>query len=370
MTRLKTSLRRALVLFALLVLGFMVATPLLSDLLLTEAPTPFPPEYPHAAPWRLERRLLAPERKGLLFLVEHRSGLTPKNEALETLVSVASRHAGVPARWVWGNEDSCSPEEQCILILYEGKGDQYGRAYWAPSESAEAIPVLEVFQDELAKWSFLWLTRTRLEERTLLHEYGHLLGLGTNPEHAYDAAFPTNRYGFHCIYPECPLARLTAKSVLYAVYYTGLTLRSPKDYCEYCRRDIREARAVWLEGKKPVPVRQLPFPSADEWVRGLKERDLGSALVAQGAVFFGKKSVPALLGRLQRTVANNRVEGRAELAWLAMQVVMNEERKRSGAVCSFQLGDQYEPMLSWWNQHGESFLAGDDWPLPPVIRCR
>jgi hypothetical protein len=76
--------------------------------------TPFPPDWPHRAPWKLSRELLIPDTGRILFVVDIPAGLKPKEEALNYLVEVASRYGERPASWVYlGAEDA--PEVRWIL---------------------------------------------------------------------------------------------------------------------------------------------------------------------------------------------------------------------------------------------------------------
>src|SRR5881628_36860 len=68
---------------------------------LTERTTPFPDDWPYAAPWHLDRQFLIPSEKSrILFVVEHVSGHKPDARALDSLVHVAAKYGERPAAWI------------------------------------------------------------------------------------------------------------------------------------------------------------------------------------------------------------------------------------------------------------------------------
>ena len=85
-----------------------------------------------------------------------------------------------------------------VFIRYVGTSSPglYGRTgFLNVGDECGTRPIysIQVSQDELARQRLLWLTRTRLEEYDLVHEYGHVLGLGSNTEHGFYPFFPICR---------------------------------------------------------------------------------------------------------------------------------------------------------------------------------
>src|SRR5262245_10520567 len=64
------------------------------------AVTSYPPEWPHRAPWKLNRELLLPETERIVFLVDTPRGPRPIPEALDQLVALAAKYGSRPAAWM------------------------------------------------------------------------------------------------------------------------------------------------------------------------------------------------------------------------------------------------------------------------------
>lgn len=93
----------------------------------------------------------------------------------------------------------------------------------------------------------LGLTSARLETRDVVHEYGHLLGLCSGSDHCYLTA---NGHSRHCRSADCAMSGPTTEAKMYAFFHTALLGKNVDDYCELCRRDIAEAKAVWERESK------------------------------------------------------------------------------------------------------------------------
>lgn len=251
---------------------------------LREPVTDYPSGWPVGVPWRLNRELLHADKSGpIVFLVDVVEGRDPNPIALDRLVEVASRYGGRPAEWTmladsglgvrWSDgppEDwkelghdrlRCTTplddETSYVFLRYAGGlTGAFGMATRAPADDACAgrtYPVILIFQDNLDRNNILWFTEKRIEVRDLIHEYGHVLGLGTNPAHGYWPDPGPHRGGAHCRNPECALALPRPRAMLYGLWYTGVTFRNTNDYCRQCRRDVEAARAFWRSGQGQGP---------------------------------------------------------------------------------------------------------------------
>jgi hypothetical protein len=234
-----------------------------------EATTPYPSGWPEAAPWRLDRELLLPGgSERILFLVELSAGRAPDEEALDRLAGLASRYGGRPASWLRLGEEGAPelrwdrkwrlrcpggplpPGTSHVLVSYRGELDGfYGMATRARAHRScgvDSVRLLAIAQETVDRSARLFMTRRRLETRDLLHEYGHLLGLGSNPAHGYYPGYPSLARGPHCVNPDCVLAVARFRAKLYAAYRTGLRGENVEEFCAECRADVKAARALWL----------------------------------------------------------------------------------------------------------------------------
>lgn len=204
---------------------------------------------PLEVPWTLNRELLTPANDRIQFLVEHRAGAHPQVEALDGLVELASRYGGRPARWRKRLRDEplvLEPDVTYVIVKYVG--DQlpgFGLAYGRRVEG-RSVYVLVVNQEAHHRWSAIMPVRW-LEQQTLVHEYGHLLGLPT-PDHGYYPRWPARTDGLHCVRPDCPLSKPRPRAVLYNAFHTAFGRHYLVDYCEECRRAIAAVQAYWAGG--------------------------------------------------------------------------------------------------------------------------
>src|SRR5207245_2199506 len=81
-------------------------------------------------------------------------------------------------------------------------------------------------------------------EQTLVHEYGHLLGLPTY-EHGYYPGYPSTREGLHCVNPDCALAKPRFRALLFGLWHVILAHHWLEDYCAACRQAISDAKRHW-----------------------------------------------------------------------------------------------------------------------------
>lgn len=239
--------------------------------LLREGRRPLPAGNPTACPWGLDRRLLLPEATArITILVEVVRGRDPRPEALDRLVEIAARYGERPASWtrigsegapkvhvapdrepVW--DEPPDPTTSFVFVLYVGSAHGwYAQTDWMSSSHAspeEHFPRILVAQENIDRFTSFFGS-TGFEGRTLVHEYGHVLGLSANPSHS-----TWSGGGGHCVHPDCVVGPPTFRRLAYRFCRSILTLRSFRldDFCADCGRDIEAAKAMWRSNPLPVP---------------------------------------------------------------------------------------------------------------------
>lgn len=98
-----------------------------------------------------------------------------------------------------------------------------------------------VYRAPHERYAKLWLSRDKMERMTLIHEFGHELGLVGNEAHER-----LEPYSGHCTSLKCLMA-LPSLRVLFRNAIAGFFNILPTDYCARCREDIRRAKATWRE---------------------------------------------------------------------------------------------------------------------------
>jgi hypothetical protein len=206
-----------------------------------------PPEIPRTVPWALNRELLLPETKQLVFVVEWVEGHEPEREALDALVRLASRYGGRPASWRRHETNAplkLEPDTTYVLVRYIGnQTNYYGFAYPEMIDNRHVYVIL-INQEAHRRYRML-IPQAKLEEQTLVHEYGHHLGLPTH-EHGYFID-PEFSGGMHCVNPNCALSKPRLKAIIYNAFHIAFRRQYLEDYCEECRRAIDAARKYWSE---------------------------------------------------------------------------------------------------------------------------
>ena len=227
---------------------------------LREHTTSFPAGTRKVVPWNLNRELLLPDNRRVQIVVELVQGHPPEMDALDDLTAVASRYGERPASWVahgapdaprvhWtGNtlhaDEPLRGDTSYVFVRYVGwqiPNFGYSYALWI---GGRAVYLILVNQERHRRWRSLVLPERRLEEQTLIHEYGHMLGLPP-ADHGYFAQYPDFTGGAHCVNPDCALSKPRFRAVLYGIWNTFLRRRFLEDYCAECRRAIETARKYW-----------------------------------------------------------------------------------------------------------------------------
>ncbi len=210
-----------------------------------ERVSPMPPWVPRTVPWDLNRELLLPETKQLVFVVEWLEGNEPEWKALDALVRLASRYGGRPASWQRHETNApltLEPDTSYVFVRYVGTQTEYYGLASQEMIDDRPVYVIEINQEAHRRYR-MFAPQAKLEEQTLVHEYGHHLGLPTY-EHGYYTN-PEMMGGMHCVNPNCALAKPRLKAILYNAFHIAFGGPYLEDYCEECRRAIDAARKHW-----------------------------------------------------------------------------------------------------------------------------
>ncbi len=354
--------------------------------LLTRPITALPASWPHEAPWGLNRALLQPEPNGkIVFIVSVKAGVPYRNAAFDRLIEIAAKYSEVPVHRdtlesfdlevVQGTPDRlrCNgvplPESvEFVLVEFVGSPSSWlGETVFLPADEAcgrDSIPLIRIAQDRLKKFNFLWLTRNDLETVALLHEYGHLLGLGSNPTHGYLPNYPSIQSGVHCTRPDCPMTLSHPRALVFGFWRYGLTFRSVRDYCPRCVADIVAAKSYWTTGRRLPPSPRLLPRGLIKWAKKLEDRDFRDGGRAQLLLSYGKHAVAPLIGRITET--GNEL-AREFCQRLIKHVLVREATRIQGQRFVYAAADQSDDLVLWWEVERPRFLAGDEWLIPKGI---
>ena len=106
-----------------------------------------------------------------------------------------------------------------------------------PDGSFARVPVIYMASQTIVDNSILWLAPKRGERSTLIHEFGHMLGLSRVESHA-QREDPS-----HCTEPQCVMAPPRVRNILYNAPRGFFTGTIPTWYCRKCTGDLATARA-------------------------------------------------------------------------------------------------------------------------------
>jgi hypothetical protein len=215
---------------------------------LRQRTTPFPTGTRQVVPWELNRELLIPVNKRIQFVVDVEQGHPPERAALDDLVKLAARYGERPASWAMRGAPetvgTLDPDVSYVFVSYVGwKMPNFGLS-WDEERGGRTVYFIWVNQEKHRRWRSLVLPERRLEEQTLIHEYGHLLGLPP-ADHGYWQFYPRFIFGAHCVNPDCALTKPTAKSIFYGLFHTAFGRHFLEDYCAQCRAAIAAAKLYW-----------------------------------------------------------------------------------------------------------------------------
>ncbi len=386
------------------------------------AVTPYPPDWPHRAPWKLNREFLLPETERILVVVDAPRGAQPKKDALDHLASLAAKYGQRPASWVrlgapgapnvrWIVPSPGTPANRCdrgdgrsmgrhqvssdeaeslrylsevptcpdgelpadtsfVFVRYVGEfGCAYGAASEvtaAPSCGSRALPVILLAQGAIALGRPPGFPQAFFERRALAHEFGHVLGLASNPVHGRWERLVPYAGGAHCVHLECAVAIPTAGALL-----KGRML----DYCTACLLDIEQAREHWRADKEFAEAPRLPQPDPAAHVARLKAYSFREGGQADRLLGYGKVVMPALLRRMAALPGGRELSPRGYAARLALRIVAVEDGCRWDTlppeIASAASGvDVSGDVLAWWSEEEARFMGGDDWKVPLLLRGR
>jgi hypothetical protein len=380
--------------------------------------TSYPPDWPHRAPWKLNRELLLPETDRIVFVVDTPRGSPPIREALDQLVALAAKYGSRPASWVrlgdpgapdvtWVEPpadrkpvkyyirlrdgqtlgDFHIPEDDIETLRYVGQIPScltgalpttvsyvfvrylgqlgHARGYSdavvsAASCGGREFPIIRVAQTSIATHRAPGMGQDFLEQRALVHEYGHVLGLASNPEHGMWLSTTPYSGGSHCIHRHCAVAVPTAMALLKG---------QMSDYCAACVRDIEQAREHWLTGKEFPEAPRLPQPDPAAAMESLKPYNFHEGGEADKLLGYGKAVMPALVARLTH-LQGGYLSPQSYATALALKIVISEDdaRRDSGGPAVVERDPTSAEFLDWWRQESERFMAGNDWTVPPMLR--
>jgi len=143
-----------------------------------------------------------------------------------------------------GIERASAPGAEWRYVLFAPDvGGYFGHSFtWLVERGGKTTLVsgLVVSRSAHLKYTLLWIDLDRLERMTLIHEFGHLLGLVGNPRHERrDTA-----HRQHCTSLTCAMAHPTWR-VIARNFVAGAFNQLLTDYCVDCQADIRRTQAYW-----------------------------------------------------------------------------------------------------------------------------
>jgi hypothetical protein len=226
---------------------------------LREKVTPFPPGTRQVVPWSLERELITPVNKRILVVVDLAQGHPPEIAALDGLTRLIARYGERPAKWVVLGMPGAPPvrwqgdflraqgplddDTSYVFVRYVGdKLQKWGLSYIVHVGRRPLYCIL-INQERHRKWRN-FIPERHLEQQTLVHEYGHLIGLPPC-DHGYYPWYPDFADGAHCVNPDCALTLPRPRALFYGLFHTMLGRHYLEDYCAQCRAAIAAAKAFF-----------------------------------------------------------------------------------------------------------------------------
>ena len=91
-----------------------------------------------------------------------------------------------------------------------------------------------LFREQIDAQAFLLISAEKIERQVLIHEFGHVMGLVTNPVHRVVDSD-------HCCNPTCIMyPGVDARSII-SNLIPGLLGKLPGEFCDECKADLRQA---------------------------------------------------------------------------------------------------------------------------------
>ena len=145
-----------------------------------------------------------------------------------------------------------------VHIRYVGNQlDKWGLSYWR-LVAGRKVYVIEINQERHRRWKW-FLPERHLEAQTLIHEYGHHLGLPPW-DHGYYRDYPDFSDGAHCVNPDCALSKPRARALLYGFWHVAHRSPLPRGLLRAVPR--RHRRRQGLLAKERASISQLVTGSA------------------------------------------------------------------------------------------------------------
>ena len=220
---------------------------------------------PEGPPGPANRDLLyleAAPASRLLVEIDRVEGTSPRPRALHTFLRKIERYIDkpggirvvvddvIPADEWEGNDRSIrqlarryrsvkaeNSETTAVLhVLYAPRYGKYRGFCWGrkkPSdvESPHDSALIVLLQGNIKP--ILWVTGIKQEASVLIHEFGHALGLSTNPGHSHKG---------HCTNAHCLMYNgVDARTLFLYFFPTLFTGYLPLDFCSDCRADLYPA---------------------------------------------------------------------------------------------------------------------------------
>jgi hypothetical protein len=130
-----------------------------------------------------------------------------------------------------------------VLVRYIGERLSHWGLSFTTRVAGRPLYVIEVNQERHRRWRG-FLPERHLEAQTLVHEYGHLLGLPPF-DHGYYPFYPDFSDGSHCVNPDCALSKPRPRALLYGFVHIAFGRHYLEDYCAQCRAAIAAAKRYW-----------------------------------------------------------------------------------------------------------------------------
>jgi tetratricopeptide (TPR) repeat protein len=156
---------------------------------------------------------------------------------------------------------------EVVYLLYAPKsGPLYGVARtWEFEKDDRFIRArgIMMFCRQFEENSVLWITAAKAERSTLVHEFGHVLGLVSNPAHMHLGNGP------HCRNPGCVMTHPRPRTIVYNFLPALFAGQIPKKYCADCRKDIHKAKQIWKSkmANDPEYPDNLTFAADNEYAQ-------------------------------------------------------------------------------------------------------
>jgi ribosomal protein L31E len=122
------------------------------------------------------------------------------------------------------------------------------RITFSRADAIATVRTVLVFTDEIRRDAVLWVTPTRVERSTVVHELGHVIGLVSNPDHAQ------SERPDHCRVARCVMHQPGTRARFVNGLPALLAGRIPSRYGKRCSDDITTAKRLWADRAAGSPT--------------------------------------------------------------------------------------------------------------------